>query len=355
MIDRSLFHIEDFLVDNTFQEYCAGKDKLCVTYWENYIKAHPEQESTINDAKRLYAILSGHKKPLNSQLELLKKELEEQEPSQIVPIKRYYGWLKIAAVFVLISGAVVWYKNSDRQTKPIENLITSYKTIGAERKKIILPDGTVIMLNARSSLEVNKDFNIDNREVTLIGEAFFDVSHDKNKPFKVLTTDFDINVLGTTFNVKAYPDEPTSEAVLIKGVIVMEGNKNRGNSITLKPSQKVTFYKVKEALPTTRQQNAPAKYPEITINSYTKKSDSTIVEMAWVQNQLEIQDQSFAELKKTLERWYNVEIKFTDKDIEQYHFTATFKDETLSEVLNALQSAEHFKYEIKGNQVIISK
>ncbi len=355
MIDRSLFNIEDFLVDNTFQEYCAGKDKLCVTYWENYIKAHPEQESTINDAKRLYAILSGHKKPLNSQLELMKKELHEQEPPQIVPIKRYYKWLKVAAVFLIISAGVVWYKNNEIQTRPIQNLITSYNTGGAERKKIELPDGTVIMLNARSSLKINKDFNINNREVTLVGEAFFDVTHDKNKPFKVQTSDFDINVLGTTFNVKAYPDEETSEAVLIKGVIVMEGNKNRGNSITLKPSQKVTFYKVPQAVPNIKRQTVPAKYPDVTINSYTKKSDSTIVEMAWVQNQLEIQDQSFADLRKILERWYNVEIIFTSTDLEKYHFTATFKDESLIEVLNALQSAEHFKYEIKGNQIIISK
>ncbi|MNL37253.1 hypothetical protein D3C87_1593910 [compost metagenome] len=77
--------------------------------------------------------------------------------------------------------------------------------------------------------------------------------------------------------------------------------------------------------------------------------------MAWTQNRLEIQDQSFLDLKKTLERWYNVEITFKDKEVERYQFTATFKDESLTEVLYALQCAEHFQYEIKGNQIIISK
>lgn len=355
MIDRSLFNIEDFLVDNTFQLYCAGKDKLCVTYWENYIKAHPEQETTINEAKRFYMILSGHKKPLHSQLEFMKKEIMNEQGPVIVPMRKYYSWLKIAAVFLLISGIVVLYRNNIMHTQPIKDLVTNYSTNGAERKTITLPDGTVIVLNAKSSVQLNKDFNINNREVTLIGEAYFDVTHDKNKPFKVMTTDFDINVLGTIFNVKAYPDEPTSEAVLIKGVIVMEGNGNTGNSITLKPSQKVTFYKVLPELSGKKQRSAAVKYPEITINSYTKKNDSTIVEMAWIQNRLEIQDQSFADLKKILERWYNVKITFTDNDIEKYHFTATFKDETLIEVLSALQSAEHFSYEIKGNQIIISK
>nr|WP_121272703.1 FecR family protein [Pedobacter schmidteae] len=355
MIDRSLFNIEDFLVDNTFQLYCAGKDKLCVTYWENYIKAHPEQAQTISEAKRLYGILSGHKKPLNSQIERMKNELQTEQGHLTIPIKRQYTWLKIAAVFLVFLGIAVLYKNQTTPPKPVNDFITSYSTVAAERKKVKLPDGTVILLNSKSSLKVNRDFNISNREVTLIGEAFFDVTHDKNKPFKVLTPDFDIKVLGTTFNVKAYPDEPTSEAVLIKGVIVMEASGGKGNSITLKPSQKVTFYKKVPELRNLKPQNPIIKHPEITINSYTKKNDSTIVEMAWIQNRLEIQDLSFAELKHTLERWYNVEIVFADKEIEKYHFTATFKGETLVEVLYALQCAEHFKYEIKGNQVIISK
>jgi hypothetical protein len=135
----------------------------------------------------------------------------------------------------------------------------------------------------------------------------------------------------------------------------MEGAGSNGNSITLKPSQKVTFYKNLPETPAIKPMKPQVKHPEITINSYTKKSDSTVVEMAWTQNRLEIQDQSFMELKKTLERWYNVEITFKNKDIEKYQFTATFQDESLTEVLYALQCAEFFKYEIKGNQVIISK
>lgn len=355
MIDRSLFNIEDFLVDNTFQLYCAGKDKLCVTYWENYIKAHPEQEATINDAKRLYGILSGHKKPLNRQVDLMRERMDFDQESSVVPIRKPYTWLKIAAAILLISSIGLWYYNNTQIVKPIANLVTKYSTNGAERKKITLPDGTVILLNAKSTLQINKNFSVKNREVTLVGEAFFDVTHDKNNPFKVITSDFNINVLGTTFNVKSYPDEPTSEAVLIKGIIVMESNEDGGNSITLKPSQKVVFYKALPALPGVKKSGPIVKRPEITINSYTKANDSTIVEMAWTQNRLEIQDQSFAELKKTLERWYNVEIIFTDTEIEKYHFTATFKNENLVEVLRALQSAEHFTYEIKGNQIIISK
>lgn len=355
MIDRSLFNIEDFLIDNTFQLYCAGKDKICISYWENYIKAHPEQEATINEAKRLYNILSGHKKPLNNQLEILKNSIKTEQEDSVAPAHRSYTWLKIAAAIFLISGMVLLYRNNYVQVKPIANLETSYRTNGAERKKITLPDGTVVLLNARSSLRLSSDFNVNKREVSLIGEAFFDVVHNKEKVFKVHTSDFNIHVLGTTFNVKVYPDEPTSEAVLIKGLIIMEDAGSKGNTITLKPSQKVTFYKNPVSVNSGKLTRSATKDPEITINRYTKIDDSIIVEMAWTQNRLEIVDQSFAELKNVLERWYNVDISFTDKELEKYRFTATFKKENIVEVLNALQSAQHFKYEIKGNQIIISK
>jgi transmembrane sensor len=355
MIDHSLFHIEDFLVDNTFQLYCAGKDKRCIAYWENYIKAHPEQASTINEAKRLYSILSGHKKPLNSQLELLKNSIKTEQQDIVVPFRRSYTWLKIAAAIFLISGIVLLYRNYYEQVKPTVNGLSAYRTNGAEHKKITLPDGTLVLLNAKSSLQLGEDFNTDDRTVTLIGEAFFDVKHNKDKPFKVHTSDFDIHVLGTTFNVKVYPGDPTSEAVLIKGLIIMKGAGSKGNSITLKPSQKVTFYKNQVAVNTGKLTRSATKDPEITINRYTKINDSTIVEMAWTENRLEIVDQDFSALKNVLERWYDVDIKFTDHEIEKYRFTATFNKETIVEVLNALQSAQHFKYEIKGNQVIISK
>jgi transmembrane sensor len=356
MIDRSLFNVEDFLVDNTFQLYCAGADKLCIAYWENYIKQHPEQDHVIKEARRLYTILSGNKKPLNQQLETLKENVLPSEEQHIIPIRKNYTWLRIAAAVLLIAGVTIVYKSSREADPPKKNLIARFITGGGERKKIILSDGSVVLLNAKSFLTVNEDFNESKREVNLVGEAFFDVKHNKDKPFQVHTSDFDINVLGTSFNVKVYPDEATSEAVLIKGVIVMEGKGSKGNSIVMKPSQKVTFYKKELARPGIKTTaKAANSRPQITINQYTKVNDSTIVEMAWTRNQLEILDQSFCDLKSVLERWYDVDIKFADKDIERYRFTATFNGETIEEVLIALQDAEHFKYEIKGKQITISK
>lgn len=357
MVDRSKFNAEDFLVDSTFQQYCAGTDKLCIGYWEKYINAHPEQAGVIAEAKKLYVILSGNKRPLAKQVENFKENMFPATEGKVIKLQRYL-WIKIAAAVVLVLGAALVYNNynkNNRTDKPAQ-MVYTFATKSGERKKIILPDGTSVLLNAKSVLSLAKDFNDKCREVTLTGEAFFDVKHNKDKAFKVHTSDFNINVLGTAFNVKAYPDETSSEATLIRGLITMEGVNGNGGVITLKPSQKVTFYKSVAPQYKNKLVKPTASLPEITINHYTKIKDSTIVETAWTQNRIEIYDQDFDEIKNVLEKWYNVEISFTDPAVEKYRFTATITNESIEEVLHALKATENnFKYEIKGKQVIISK
>ncbi|MCZ4242646.1 FecR family protein [Pedobacter punctiformis] len=353
MIDRSQFNAEDFLVDNTFQLYCSGTDQLCTDYWEKYIKTHPEQENVIMEAKRLFIILSGNKRPLNHQFDTFKKDFNSDKPLKVY---KNYTWLKIAAAIILIAGIAFLYRNySLDKTVHTELKAQVFSTKGGERKKVSLPDGSVVLLNAKSSLSIGADFNDKLREVKLTGEAFFDVVHNKDKPFKVHTEDFEINVLGTAFNVKAYADENTSEATLIRGLITMEAVSGNGGMITLKPSQKVTFYKIAPVQENQKVLKSTPGHPEITINHYTLIKDSSIVETAWTKGKIEIYDQDFAEIKGALEKWFDVKIHFTNPGIEKYRFTATFSHETLEEALKALQNVENFKYEIKGNEVTISK
>jgi len=354
MVDRSKFNAEDFLVDSTFQQYCAGTDKICVGYWAKYINAHPEQEEVITEAKKLYVILSGKKSPLNTQVENLKAKMFPPE-EKIVKLNRFL-WAKIAAAIVVVVGSVLLYINYNnfKKSEPTKEVFT-WATKGGERKRIRLQDGTVVFLNAKSSLSIIKGFNKKTREINLTGEAFFDVVHCKDVPFIVHTSDFNINVLGTAFNVKSYPDELTSEATLIRGLITMEAVDGKGGTITLKPSQKVTFYKNVIATKKANLTKPSLARPEIAINHYTLIKDSTIVETAWTKNRIEIYDQDFDEIKDVLEKWYNVDIKFTNSALEKYRFTATFSKETLEEALKALQGVEYFKYEIHGDQVIISK
>ena len=242
MIDRSQFNAEDFLVDSTFQQFCAGTEKLCVEYWEKYISAHPEQASVIAEAKRLHFILSGNKRSLNIQVELLKQNFDTEKKN--LKLNRNYNWLKIAAAVFLVASIGFLYENySSKKEVSVAAVARTFSTKSGERKKITLSDGSTVLLNAKSSISINARFNQNNREVVLNGEAYFDVVHNKDKPFKVHTNEFNINVLGTAFNVRAYSDEISSEATLIRGLITMEAVNGNGGTITLKPSQKVTFYK----------------------------------------------------------------------------------------------------------------
>ncbi|MFC3560727.1 FecR family protein [Pedobacter jamesrossensis] len=353
MIDRSQFNAEDFLVDSTFQQFCEGTDKLCVGYWEKYISAHPEQAGVIAEAKRLHFILSGNKRSLNNQVEILKQDTDERKN---IRIYRKYNWLKIAAAILLVASIGFLYRNYSSRKEQAEIAVAhTFTTKSGERKKITLSDGSTVLLNAKSSISIGAAFNESTREVVLKGEAYFDVVHNKDKPFKVHTSEFDINVLGTAFNVKAYPDEISSEATLIRGLITMEAVNGNGGTITLKPSQKVTFYKNVVVKEKQKILKPAATRPEIIINHYTLIKDSTIVETAWTQNRIEIYDQDFDQIQSVLEKWFNVEIKFADPEIEKYRFTATFSHESIEQVMSALQKVENFKYEIKGNQIIISK
>jgi len=350
MIDRSKFEAEDFLIDATFQHYCAGTDQLSIDYWSKYISQHPDQRKTIAEAEKLYRLLSGNKAKLNERILAFQESFEQPK---IVPLKsRKIWWSVAAAVLVMIGLGSIFFA----EQKP-ESVVyaQAYRTNAGERKKVTLPDGSTVWLNSKSILKLDKHFNKNNRLVWLQGEGFFDVTHS-NKAFKVQTTEFEINVLGTAFNVKAYPDEVTSEATLIRGLITMQPV-NGGGIITLKPSQKITLYKKLGATTVLSQQKRQPKisHPEITIDHYQLARDSTVVETAWVQNKIEILDQEFGEIRPMLEKWYNVQITFTSPELEKYRFTATFTKETIKDALDALQRVEKFNYEIKGDQIKISK
>lgn len=238
--------VEDFLIDNTFQAYCAEENEQCISYWEKYIATHPEQAETIARAKRLFHILAGHKKPVNKQLEAMKQTIAEQESAPRTFRPNFMNILKVAAVLVALGFGYLWFSRAPLTEQPIREMsanVTRYETKLGEKKMFELKDGTKVTLNSGSRLEVEGAFNQEDRHVNLIGEAFFEVAKNKDKPFVLHTNDFDIRVLGTTFNVKSYPEEMRSEALLVEGLIEMKSKGENENSIIVKPNQKVTIYR----------------------------------------------------------------------------------------------------------------
>ncbi len=233
--------------------------------------------------------------------------------------------------------------------------------IGA-RSKIQLPDGTSVWLNGGSKLVYDSlHFGENMREVTLTGEAYFDVVENKDRPFIIHANKINIRVLGTAFNVKAYPGEKNTETSLIRGSIEVT-MQDRQDKIMMKPNDKLIVSN--EELP--QEKGSPiipkgativADPTFISMRHLTLASDeNTIIETAWVDNKLVFDKETFQEVALKMERWYGVTIHIEDDKLKLQFLTGTFEKETVAEALNALQmSTPIFKYKIDKQTITIFK
>lgn len=210
------------------------------------------------------------------------------------------------------------------------------------RSRHILPDGTVVWLNAGSQLQLNKNYNRTTREVNLTGEAFFDVEHS-SIPFIVQVYNLKLRVLGTSFNVKYYPNEKEVETTLVKGKL--EVSRNGTKKAVLKPNEKWVVKGIDEG---------DERAKELLIKIERVDHPSKLKEIAWMYNRLEFRGEAFVELAEKLERWYNMNIHFNDQQVQKLSFNGSFEDETIDQALQALQQVAQFNYTIKNHDIYIS-
>ncbi|MEO6964176.1 MAG: FecR family protein [Puia sp.] len=242
-----------------------------------------------------------------------------------------------------------------------KHLVTTKNTAGeiitknGSKTKFLLPDGTSVWLNAGSRLNYDSTYGNTIREVSLSGEAFFDVQKNATKPFIIHAGKLNIKVLGTAFNVKSYEGEKTIETSLIRGSVEVTFNDLSSGKIILKANQKLVVRN--DAFKPRHQQNheSPRQTePVVTIAHLSHLGgDSTPVETAWIDNRLIFNDESFLDLAKKMERWYGVEIDFNSPKADSLHFTGIFSRETVEQALNALRFSAPFTYSIQNNQIHI--
>jgi len=229
-------------------------------------------------------------------------------------------------------------------------------THNGSRTNLLLPDGTRVWLNAGSRLTYEKTYGAQSREVSLTGEALFDVAHNATRPFIIHAAHVDIRVLGTRFNLKSYPSDRTTETTLLKGSIEVSIKDRPNEKIILKPNEKLVVANDDSTL----HRRDPAVYQpqrtESLVNIRKPGYDSITginVETSWVEDRLIFQDEAFGNLSKDMERWYGVNIHFTRPELEDLHFTGNFQKETIREALAALQLTAPFTYTIHENQITI--
>jgi transmembrane sensor len=269
--------------------------------------------------------------------------------------------LMLGGIVILIFGIRLFQSKTD--TLATTNTAGNEVKVGfGTKSKIELPDGTQVWINAGSHLSYNNSFKGKTREVTLEGEAYFDVTKDSSRPFIVHTGSIDIRVLGTAFNIKAYTKDPTIEATLVHGSIeVSKSNEPNAPKMMLRPLEKMIFNKTKSTntrIITDRKtaDPQPSQTPSIIITPLVNvQADSTIKEIAWVYNRLVFEEENFADLAVKMERWFDVEIEINNEKLKEMTITGSFQDENLEEALRALQYLVSFKYSIENRKVTINR
>jgi len=236
--------------------------------------------------------------------------------------------LKYAAIAVLlISLPFIYYLG--KETSNAKETFTTITCAFGDKSNIILPDGSSVNLNSGSKLTFNNNFQTDYRNVELEGEAYFSVKKNKQIPFKVKTAGIEVEVLGTEFNLKAYPDENTVSTTLVEGSVLLTSNTQH---TVMHPSQKVVYNKENE------------KMTSFQLNDIKP-------EIEWKEGRLVFRNESLEELELKLERWFDVDIEFADEVVKSRRFSGTLERESILEALSYFNYSDQIGYKIDNNEI----
>jgi len=278
---------------------------------------------------------------------------------------RFKQIIRVAAVFILsaLIGSLLTYliiKNNQAELKK-GGLVCVYAPKGS-KAMTVLPDGTQVWLNAGSNLSYNiGSYDQINREVTLIGQGFFKVMHNPQKPFVVSAKNLKIKALGTEFDIKAYPEENTIETILVKGIVKVEGKdqKKQDFAITMSPKQKVTFYAgkalIEKAVLTNPTNIDEKKLRQIKLENPPSSTSvkpliddvvKTDLYTSWKDDRWVFEGEEIGNLAILLERRFNISIVFNCEELKHYKFTGIFQQETLEQILKVLKLTAPLSYNV---------
>ena len=338
---------------------------------ERLIQAHPEWQYATQNLEELWMGKSVADQQQSEDAYLLHvqrmKDLNipfgDQVGVQPLYPRRRVRWYWAAAALVLLLGVFALFRfrsGTSPQADVAIKEVNEISTRMGSKSKVKLPDGTVVWLNAGSKLTYNKTYGQTLREVNLSGEGYFDVVKMKDKPFIINTADIRIKVLGTVFNVKAYPQDKKTETSLIRGSIEVTINNRPSDKYFLSPNEKLVVENDEVLMKTGEKVKGSSlrsvNTPLISLNKLNySTADSTLAETEWINNRLVFRDESLEELAVKMERWYNMNIEIRDEDLKQTRVSGIFDSETIDQALEALKISIRFHYEQEGNNIIIHR
>jgi transmembrane sensor len=234
--------------------------------------------------------------------------------------------LQYAAILILALAIPVTYWFA-RESKPAEDSFTTIICPFGDKTNIYLPDSSQVWLNSGSKLTFSNNFTTGSRSLFLEGEAYFTVRKDEKNPFVIKTSALSVEVLGTEFNLKAYPDEAHAMVTLVTGSLMV---KNNLHSSMVVPGQRLIY---------------ETESHEVTIENLSDLAPET----EWINGRMVFRNQSLEELELKLERWFDVEIEFADELVKSRRFSGTLERESILEVISYFGISQYVDYRINGN------
>jgi len=309
-------------------------------YWLDWLSNNQDKQAIVEQSKAMIQRLNfkEYSPDPASKQRILERVNREAQPQRRTVWHRQ-TWLRLAAVLLLLAGSIAAFlyfsdiAEPQQASSPIAaDGVIKHSNAPGERTRHILPDGSIVDLNAGSALEYPQNFGAATRTVKLNGEAFFEVMHDSSRPFKVSTKGFEVVVLGTQFNVNTKPKAPT--VALVDGKVRLDANASAA-TLELTPSQMALFDQEKSA--------------------FTASSFDPRAVTGWKDGYLVFREASFNRVMEQLHDWYGVDITVRNAPTSpDWSYTASFKQESLENVLQSMSLLRHFDYQVKNDSLILS-
>ena len=297
---------------------CSDQEKVDITEWLDFSAENMQEYLAL---RKLYDITIWQTLPASS------AKAEGKKPHRLI----YMEVVKIAAILILgifISRYFI-LRNSAENALAIQTLHVP----AGQRAEITLSEGTNVWLNAQTTIKFPSKFTGKVREIELDGEAFFDVTADKNHPFIVRTSRYDVKVLGTRFNLSAYSHSQVFETSLFEGLVeILKPGDAKGMLIT--PDEKAF----------------------LSNNELIKGTITNTEQFLWKEGIISFNNESFNEMAKKLELYFDLKIEIHNLNILEYRCTGKFRTKDgVEHILKVLQLSNKFNYTIndKRNTILI--
>jgi transmembrane sensor len=333
MNDNATYYTD--LITRYFSGELDGDELRLLSDW---LKNDPEHEVLFMHYQKTWQLLEKNKihTSVNTDQEWIAMKAKMNDGFKVIPLTQKSSRLKLklknvwkvaAAVTVLLASTFLLYLYL---SKPKDILVIAR----ASNLEQILPDGSVVSLHAGSQITYPEIFSTDARNVELKGEAYFEVVHDKTKPFIVASGDARVKVMGTQFNVNTLTSEGSLEVVLTSGKVSVYFKEKPQDNVVLMPGEKAALIAEQKVILKTT--NTDPNY------------------MAWKTRVLVFSNETLAEVVKTLQHVYQTPIKITDTQLSDCRVTASFDDQSLQSVLEVVKETLGLKLDQNDGVIEIS-